>query len=220
MGPASPRHPGADDGDPARAAALYEQLLEPAEPGLLANLGLARMLLGDPAAPRMPSEHAAAAEPRTISSSDLAQARWLQGRKAEGKARAGASWRSRRQTAGEDWRRPLPRPRPGARSAGAGGGGDKRRREASARTRNGQAAFEDLPGLCHGRDHTAALVNAGAPATSGSTPRPGSASLVQKPLRCKSSFRRLASPSASARAGGAGAECVQDPASRRRPAPR
>ena len=75
-------------GDPARAAALYEELLvRSAEPDLLANLGLARMLVGDHRGAAAALERAVAEEPRNYYVLlNLAQARQLEGRKAEGEA--------------------------------------------------------------------------------------------------------------------------------------
>jgi serine/threonine-protein kinase len=77
------------NGDPARAAALYEEIAaaQPADSGTLANLGLARMLQGDYDGSAAALELAVAAEPRSyVLLLNLAQARWLQGRKSEAQA--------------------------------------------------------------------------------------------------------------------------------------
>ena len=74
------------NGDPARAAALYQEIAaaQPADSGALSNLGLARMLQGDYDGSADALERAVAVEPNSyFLLLNLAQARWLQGRKAE-----------------------------------------------------------------------------------------------------------------------------------------
>jgi len=74
------------NGDPARAAALYQEIAaaQPADSGALSNLGLARMLQGDYDGSADALERAVAVEPNSyFLLLNLGQARWLQGRKAE-----------------------------------------------------------------------------------------------------------------------------------------
>lgn len=152
------------NGDPARAAALYQEIAaaQPADSGALANLGLARMLLGDYDGSAEALERAVAAEPRSyFLLLNLAQARWLQGRKAE----AQAMFRrvltlSEKDPATEEWQRLTVRAQAFAHL------GERLRAVAEAQEalrlapQSGQVAFEASLVSALVGDHTAALVSA------------------------------------------------------------
>lgn len=151
------------NGDPARAAALFEELASPADPGSLVNLGLARMLLGDHGGAAQALEQAVEAAPRNyFYLLNLAQARWLQGRRAE----AGELCRqvlalSEAEPAGEEWQRLTVRAQALAHL------GDRQAAVAAVQEalrlapHNGQAAYEAALVYALAGDRTAALVNAG-----------------------------------------------------------
>jgi tetratricopeptide (TPR) repeat protein len=186
------------NGDPARAAALYQELLvsSPDEPGLLVNLGLARMLQGDHRGAAAVLERAVAAAPRNeLFLLNLAQARWLLGRRSEGEAlcrrvlelsAAGGGG------AAEEWQRLTVRAQALAQL------GERQEAVAAAQEalrlapRNGQAAFEvSLVDAMVG-DHTAALVNARRAGELGFA-APGWFRLPWfEPLRGDAGFRQLA----------------------------
>jgi predicted Zn-dependent protease len=151
------------NGDPARAAALYEELTaRSAEPGLLVNLGLARMLLGEYPAAAAALERAVAAAPQNyFYLLNLAQARWLEGRQAEGEALCRRVLAlSAADPAGEEWQRLTVRAQAFAQL------GDRQAAVAAAQEalglapRSGQVAFEVALVDTLVGDHTAALVNA------------------------------------------------------------
>ena len=151
------------NGDPARAAALFQELASPADPGSLANLGLARMLLGDHDGAAQALEKAVEAAPRNyFYLLNLAQARWLQGRRAEaGKLCRQVLALSDVEPAGEEWQRLTVRAQALAHL------GDRQAAVAAVQEalrlapQNGQAAYEAALVYALVGDRTAALVNAG-----------------------------------------------------------
>lgn len=152
------------NGDPARAAALYREIVaaQPADSGALANLGLALMLQGDYDGSAEALERAVAAEPRSyFLLLNLAQARWLQGRKAE----AQEMFRrvlalSEKDPDTEEWQRLTVRAQAFAHL------GERLRAVTEAQEalrlapRSGQVAFEASLVSALVGDRTAALVNA------------------------------------------------------------
>jgi serine/threonine protein kinase/tetratricopeptide (TPR) repeat protein len=151
------------NGDPARAAALYEELTaRSADPGALANLGLARMLLGDHGGAAQALEQAVEAAPRNyFYLLNLAQARWLQGRRAEAAALCRRVLAlSEAEPAGEEWQRLTVRAQALAQL------GDRQAAVAAVQEalrlapNNGQAAYEAALVYALAGDRTAALVNA------------------------------------------------------------
>jgi serine/threonine-protein kinase len=152
------------NGDPARAAALYEEIAaaQPADSGALANLGLARMLQGDYDGSAEALERAVATEPGSyLLLLNLGQARWLQGRRAE----AQEMFRrvlalSEKDPATEDWQRLT------ARAQAFAHLGERTRAVAEAQEalhlapQSGQAAFEASLVSALVGDRTAALVHA------------------------------------------------------------
>jgi tetratricopeptide (TPR) repeat protein len=152
------------NGDPARAAALYQEIAaaQPADSGTLSNLGLARMLQGDYDGSAEALERAVAAEPQSyFLLLNLAQARWLQGRKAE----AEEMFRrvltlSEKDPSAEEWQRLTVRAQAFAHL------GEPRRAVSEAQEalrlapRSGQVAFEASLVYALVGDRTAALVNA------------------------------------------------------------
>ena len=152
------------NGDPARAAALYQEIAaaQPADSGTLANLGLARMLQGDYDGSAEALERAVAAEPHSyFLLLNLAQARWLQGRKAEAQEmfRRVLSL-SEKDPAAEEWQRLTVRAQAFAHL------GERQRAVIEAQEafrlapRSGQVAFEVSLVYALVGDRTAALVNA------------------------------------------------------------
>jgi serine/threonine-protein kinase len=183
-------------GDPARAAALYEEMAaRSAEPGLLVNLGLARMILGDYPAAAAALEKAAQAAPRNyFYLLNLAQARWLEGRKAEGEALCRQVLAlSAADPSGEEWQRLTVRAQAFAELG--------LRQEAVAAAQealrlapqNGQAAFEAALVYTLVGDHTAALVNARRAVDLGFDAPAWFRLPWFDPLRTDPGFRRLSS---------------------------
>ncbi|HEV2852590.1 MAG TPA: protein kinase [Thermoanaerobaculia bacterium] len=150
------------NGDPARAAALLQDLAGPADPGSLVNLGLARMLLGDHDGAARALEQAAEAAPRNyFYRLNLAQARWLQGRRAEAeKLCRQVLALSDAEPAGEEWQRLTVRAQALAHL------GDRQAAVAAVQEalrlapNNGQTAYEAALVYALAGDRTAALVNA------------------------------------------------------------
>jgi eukaryotic-like serine/threonine-protein kinase len=152
------------NGDPARAAGLYQEIAaaQPADSGALANLGLARMLQGDYDGSAEALERAVAAEPRSyLLLLNLGQARWLQGRRAE----AQEMFRrvlalSEKDPATEEWQRLTVRAQAFAHL------GERLRAVTEAQEAlrlapsSGQVAFEASLVSALVGDRTAALVNA------------------------------------------------------------
>jgi tetratricopeptide (TPR) repeat protein len=150
------------NGDPARAAALFEELTARSpDPGLRVNLGLARMLQGDPNGAARALEEAVATERSYLFLLNLGQARLLQGREEE----AAALFRElleRSEVQGEpgDWQRLT------ARGQALAHLGERRQAVAAAQEAlrlapsSGQAAFEAALVYALVGDQTAALVNA------------------------------------------------------------
>jgi len=153
-------------GDPGRAATLYEELAahQPAA-GDLVNLGIARMLLGTADGIAGAAE---AFERALVKSPDdyftllnLAQARWLQGRRPE----AAALFRrvielSARDPSGEEWQRLTVRGQALA-FLGQGSEAEIAVQEATRiAPRNGQAAFEAALVYALAGDRTMAVVTA------------------------------------------------------------
>jgi serine/threonine-protein kinase len=152
------------NGDPARAATLYEELAAGSpDPATLVNLGLARMLLGDYDRAAFALEHAVAAAPgNDLFLLNLAQVRWLQGRRAEAEPlfrRVLAL--SAAERGGAEWQRLTARAQALAQLG--------RSQEAVAAVqealrlapRSGQAAYEASLVYAVAGDRTAALVNVG-----------------------------------------------------------
>jgi serine/threonine-protein kinase len=151
------------NGEPARAARLFEDLAARSpDPGTRVNLGLAYMLLGEPGRAAEAMEKAVAEAPENyLYLLNLAQARWLEGRKDEA---AGLFRRvlalSEADPSGEEWQRLTVRAQALAHLG--------RPQEAVAAVqdalriapRNGQAAFEAALVFALVGDRTAALVNA------------------------------------------------------------
>jgi predicted Zn-dependent protease len=151
------------NGDPARAARLFEDLAARSpDSGTRVNLGLAYMLLGDPGRAAAAMEKAVAEAPENyLYLLNLGQARWLEGRRDEA---AGLFRRvltlSEADPSGEEWQRLTVRAQALAHLG--------RPREAVAAVqdalrlapRSGQAAFEASLVYALVGDRTAALVNA------------------------------------------------------------
>ncbi|HVG06459.1 MAG TPA: protein kinase [Thermoanaerobaculia bacterium] len=152
------------NGDPARAAALYQEIAaaQPADSGTLGNLGLARMLQGDYDGSAEALERAVAAEPQSyFLLLNLGQARWLQGRRAQAQEmfRRVLSL-SEKDPAAEEWQRLTVRAQAFAHL------GERRRAVTEAQEAlrlaplSGQVAFEASLVFALVGDRTAALVNA------------------------------------------------------------
>jgi serine/threonine-protein kinase len=181
-------------GDPARAARLYEELLgRSAEPDLLANLGLARMLLGDHRGAAAALERAVAAAPSNYYVLlNLAQARQLAGRTADGAAlcRQVLKLSAADQTAG--WQRLTVRAQALAQL------GDRQEAALAAQEalrlapQNGQAAFEAALVFAMVGDHTVALANAHRARDLGFNAPAWFRLPWFNPLRSDPGFRRLA----------------------------
>jgi predicted Zn-dependent protease len=185
------------NGDPARAAALYEELAArspgPAEPGLLVNLGLARMLLGDYPAAAAALEKAVKAEPKNdFYLLNLAQARWLEGRRAEGETLCRRVL-ALSDPAGQEWQRLTVRAQALAQ-LGAREDAVAAAQEALALApRSGQAAFEASLVYTLVGDRTAALVNARRAVQLGFDAPAWFRLPWFEPLRTDPGFRRLMS---------------------------
>ncbi|MES1240735.1 MAG: protein kinase [Acidobacteriota bacterium] len=191
------------NGDPARAAALYEKMAaESPEPGLLVNLGLARMLLGDYPAAAAALEKAVKAEPKNeLYLLNLAQARWLEGRKAEGEAlcrrvlaiSARSAISAISDPAGREWQRLTVRAQAlaqlGAREDAVAAAQDA----LALAPRSGQAAFEAALVYTLVGDRTAALVNARRAVRLGFDAPAWFRLPWFEPLRADPGFRRLTS---------------------------
>lgn len=184
-------------GDPARAAALYEELAaHSSEPGLLVNLGLARMLLGQYSAAAAALERATAAAPRNeLYLLNLAQARWLEGRQAESAALCRQVVAlSRAEPAGEEWQRLTVRAQALAQL------GDRRAAVAAAQEalrlapRSGQAAFEASLVYTLVGDRTSALVSARRAVDLGFDAPAWFRLPWFAPLRADPDFQRLSAP--------------------------
>ena len=151
-------------GDPARAASLYEELTAGSneDTGSLANLGLARMLLRDYEGAARVLENAVEAAPHNyLYGLNLAQARWLQGRRAE----AQALYRrvlalSEADPAGEEWQRLTVRAQALAHLGHRRAAVTAVQEALRLAPRNGSAAFEASLVYALVGDRTAALVNA------------------------------------------------------------
>lgn len=189
------------NGDPARAAALYEELAaQSPEPGVLANLGLARMLLGNYPAAAAALEKAVKAEPKNdFYLLNLAQARWLEGRKAEGEALcrrvlAISAISPISDPAGREWQRLTVRAQAlaqlGAREDAVAAAQDA----LALAPRSGQAAFEASLVYTLAGDRTAALVNARRAVKLGFDAPAWFRLPWFEPLRNDPGFRRLMSP--------------------------
>jgi len=185
------------NGDPARAAALYEELAARSpEPGLLVNLGVARMLLGEHSAAAAALERAVAAAPRNdFYLLNLAQARWLEGRKAEGEALCRRVLAlSAADPAGEEWQRLTVRAQALAQL------GDRQAAVAAVQDalrlapRSGQVAFEASLVYTLVGDRIAALVNARRAVDLGFDAPAWFRLPWFAPLRADPGFRRLSSP--------------------------
>jgi eukaryotic-like serine/threonine-protein kinase len=181
-------------GDPARAAALYGELLaRSAEPDLMANLGLARMLVGDHHGAAAALERAVAAEPRNYYVLlNLAQARQLEGRKADGQALCRQVLKLSADDRAGGWQRLTVRAQALAQL------GDHQEAVLAAQEalrlapQNGQAAFEAALVFAIVGDHTVALANARRARDLGFD-APGWFRLPWfEPLRGDAGFRRLA----------------------------
>lgn len=151
------------NGDPARAARLFEDLAARSpDSGTRVNLGLAYMLLGDPGRAATAMEKAVAEAPENyLYLLNLGQARWLEGRRDE----AAELFRrvltlSEADPSGEEWQRLTVRAQALAHL------GKPREAVAAAQDalrlapRSGQAAFEASLVYALVGDRTAALVNA------------------------------------------------------------
>jgi tetratricopeptide (TPR) repeat protein len=181
-------------GDPARAAALYGELLARSdEPDLAANLGLARMLQGDHRGAAAALERAAAAAPRNYYVLlNLAQARQLAGRKADGEAlcRQVLALSAQDRTGG--WQRLTVRAQALAQL------GDRQEAVLAAQEalrlapQNGQAAFEAALVFAMVGDYTMALANARRARDLGFDAPAWFRLPWFEPLRGDAGFRRLA----------------------------
>jgi tetratricopeptide (TPR) repeat protein/tRNA A-37 threonylcarbamoyl transferase component Bud32 len=186
------------NGDPERAAALYEEMTaQSSDPGLLVNLGLARMLLGNYPAAAAAMEKAVKAEPKNdFYLLNLAQARWLEGRKAEGEAlcrRVLAISPISDPAAGQEWQRLTVRAQALAQ-LGAREDAVAAAQEALALApRSGQAAFEASLVYTLAGDRTAALVNARRAVRLGFDAPAWFRLPWFEPLRTDPGFRRLMS---------------------------
>jgi serine/threonine-protein kinase len=182
------------NGDPARAAALYEEMAaQSPEPGLLVNLGLARMLLGDYPAAAVALEKAVKAEPKNdFYLLNLAQARWLEGRKAEGEALCRRAL-AMSDPAGQEWQRLTVRAQAlaqlGAREDAVAAAQDA----LALAPKSGQAAFEASLVYTLVGDRTAALVNARRAVKLGFDAPAWFRLPWFEPLRTDPGFRRLMS---------------------------
>lgn len=149
-------------GDPARAAGLYQELAaRSADPGLLVNLGVARMLLRDYKGAAQAIEQAVAKDGSYLFLLNLAEARLLTGRKAEAEIlfRQVLDLSAADPSPG-DWQRLTVRAQAFAHL------GERRQAVAELQEafrlapRNGQVAFEASMVYALVGDRTAALVNA------------------------------------------------------------
>jgi tetratricopeptide (TPR) repeat protein/tRNA A-37 threonylcarbamoyl transferase component Bud32 len=149
-------------GDPARAAALLQELAGPADPGSLVNLGLARMLQGDHDGAARALEQAVEAAPRNyFYLLNLAQARWLQGRRAEAeKLCRQVLALSDAEPAGEEWQRLTVRAQALAHLGDREGAVAAAQEALRLAPNNGQTAYETSLVYALAGDRTAALVNA------------------------------------------------------------
>jgi serine/threonine-protein kinase len=152
------------NGDPARAARLYEEIAstQPADSGVLANLGLARMLQGDYAASAAALERAVRIEPDSYPLLlNLAQARGLQGRKAEAdRMLRRVLALSEKDPAAEEWQRLTVRAQAFAQLGEARKAVTEVQEALRLAPRSGQVAFEASLVYAVVGDRTAALVNA------------------------------------------------------------
>ncbi len=152
-------------GDPARAARLYQELAAgSADPGLLVNLGVARMLLKDYDGAARAIERAVAADGggSYFFLLNLAETRRLQGRKAE----ADALFRkvldlSAADPSPEDWQRLTVRAQAFAHLGDRRAAVSELQEALRLAPRSGQAAFEAALVYALVGDRTAAVVNAG-----------------------------------------------------------
>jgi tetratricopeptide (TPR) repeat protein len=181
-------------GDPARAAALYEELLaQSAEPDLLANLGLARMLLGDHRGAATALERAVAAEPGNYYFLlNLAQARQLEGRTADGEALCRQVLKLSEGDRAGGWQRLTVRAQALAQL------GDRQAAALAAQEalglapQNGQTAFEAALVFAMTGDHNLALANARRASDLGFDASAWFRLPWFEPLRGDADFRRLA----------------------------
>lgn len=181
-------------GDPARAAALYGELLARSpEPDLLANLGLARMLMGDHQGAAAVLERAVTAEPRNYYVLlNLAQARQLAGRKADGEALCRQVLALSAEDRAGGWQRLTVRAQALAQL------GNRQKAVLAAQEalhlapQNGQAAFEASLVFAMVGDHNVALVNARRARDLGFDAPAWFRLPWFAPLREDSGFRRLA----------------------------
>ncbi len=181
-------------GDPARAAVLYAELLgRSEEPDLLANLGLARMLQGDPHGAAVALERAVAAAPRNyFLLLNLAQARQLEGRKAEGEALCRRVLALSANDQAEEWQRLTVSAQALAQL------GERQEAVLAAQEalrlapQNGQAAFEASLVFAMVGDHTVALANARRARDLGFDAPAWFRLPWFEPLRDDAGFRRLA----------------------------
>jgi serine/threonine-protein kinase len=181
-------------GDPTRAAALYEELLaHSAEPDLLANLGLARLLVGDHRGAATALERAVAAEPGNYYVLlNLAQARQLEGRKADGEALCRQVLKLSEGDQAGGWQRLTVRAQALAQL------GDRQAAALSAQEalglapQNGQTAFEAALVFAMTGDHNLALANARRASALGFDAPAWFRLPWFEPLREDANFRRLA----------------------------
>jgi tetratricopeptide (TPR) repeat protein len=187
------------NGDPARAARLYEELTARSpDPGMRVNLGLARMLLGDADGAARAIEQAVAAERSYLFLLNLGQARLLQGRQGEAAALfREVLERSEGDPAADDWQRLT------ARAQALAHLGERRQAVAAAQEAlrlapgSGQAAFEASLVYALVGDETAALVNAERARDLGFAAPAWFRLPWFEPLLADPAFRRLAAPRAS-----------------------
>jgi tetratricopeptide (TPR) repeat protein len=181
-------------GDPARAAALYGELLARSdEPDLAANLGLARMLQGDHRGAAAALESAAAAAPSNYYVLlNLAQARQLAGHKAEGEALCRQVLALSAKDRAGGWQRLTVRAQALAQL------GDRQEAVLAAQEalrlapQNGQAAFEAALVFAMAGDHNVALANARRARDLGFDAPAWFRLPWFEPLRADARFRRLA----------------------------
>lgn len=183
------------NGDPVRAARLYEEIAaeRPADSGVLANLGLARMLQGDYAASASALERAVRIEPDSYPLLlNLAQARGLQGRKAEAdRMLRRVLALSEKDPAAEEWQRLTVRAQAFAQLGEARKAVGEAQEALRLAPNSGQVAFEASLVFAVVGDRTAALVNAERARDLGFE-APGWFRLPWfEPLRSDPGFRRL-----------------------------
>lgn len=151
-------------GDPARAAGLYQELsARSPDPGLLVNLGIARMLLKDYDGAAKAIERAVAMDGSGsyLYLLNLAEARRLQGRQAEAEALfLRVLDLSAADPSPEDWQRLTVRAQAFAHLGERRAAVTEIQEALRLAPRNGQAAFEAALVYALVGDHTAALVNA------------------------------------------------------------